>query len=80
MGASKSWNSQGLSGLKWDCFTFLLYQGTRENLMMLSFTMGRACGMHEKSNCVMMEKPEGKTLLGRPTLRWENNIRMDGMA
>jgi len=48
--------------------------------MMLSFTMGRACGMHEKSNCVMMEKPEGKTLLGRPTLRWENNIRMDGMA
>jgi len=42
--------------------------------------MGRACGMLEKSNCVMVEKPEEKTLLGRPTHRWENNIKMDGMA
>jgi len=47
---------------------------------MLSFTMGRARGMHEKSNCVMVEEPEGKTLLGRTTHRWENNIKMDGMA
>jgi hypothetical protein len=26
---------------------------------------------------VWMGKPEGKRPLGRPTLRWENNIKMD---
>jgi len=26
---------------------------------------------------VLMGKPEGKRLLGRPRLRWENNIKMD---
>jgi hypothetical protein len=48
--------------------------------MMWSFTMAGARGMHDKSNRVMVEKPEGKTLLGRPINRWENNIKMDAMA
>jgi hypothetical protein len=26
---------------------------------------------------VLVGKPEGKTLLGRPRLRWEDNIKMD---
>jgi hypothetical protein len=26
---------------------------------------------------VLVEKPEGKRPLGRPTRRWEDNIRMD---
>jgi hypothetical protein len=26
---------------------------------------------------VLVEKPEGKRLLGRPKLRWEDNIKMD---
>jgi hypothetical protein len=28
---------------------------------------------------VLVGKPEGKRPLGRPTLRWENGIRMDHM-
>ena len=39
--------------------------------------MGGACGMYEKSNCVMVEKPEGKThswedlyIDGRIILKW----------
>jgi hypothetical protein len=28
-------------------------------------------------NRVLVGKPEGKRPLGRPRLRWENNIRMD---
>jgi hypothetical protein len=47
--------------------------------MTQSFTMGGARGTHDNRNCVMVEKPEGKTLLGRPIHRWEN-IKMDGMA
>jgi hypothetical protein len=27
--------------------------------------MGGECGMYGKRNCVLVEKPEGKTLLGR---------------
>ena len=26
---------------------------------------------------VLVRKPEGKRLLGRPSCRWENNIKMD---
>jgi hypothetical protein len=35
--------------------------------------------MGKKGNAyrVFMEKPEGKTPLGRPRLRWENNIETD---
>jgi hypothetical protein len=29
------------------------------------------------TNKVSMAKPEGKALLGRPSLRWENNIKMN---
>jgi hypothetical protein len=29
------------------------------------------------TNTVLVGKPEGKTQLGRPTLRWEGNIKMD---
>jgi len=48
--------------------------------MMRSFTMGRAHSMYDKSDCVMVGKTEGKTLLGRCRHRWENDIKMDGMA
>jgi hypothetical protein len=35
--------------------------------------MGEGRGVHR----VLVGKPERKRLLGRPRLRWENNIRMD---
>jgi hypothetical protein len=35
--------------------------------------------MREKRNeyRILVEKPEGKTPLGRPRRRWEDNIKMD---
>jgi hypothetical protein len=43
--------------------------------------MGRACSMNggEKKNAykILVGKPEGKVLLGRPRRRWEDNIKMD---
>jgi hypothetical protein len=42
--------------------------------------MGRACSTHgEKRNAcrILVGKPEGKTPLGRPRCRWEDNIKMD---
>ena len=35
--------------------------------------MGEGRGMHR----VLIGKPEGKRPLGRPRLRWEDNIKMD---
>ena len=35
--------------------------------------MGEAKGVHR----VLAGKPEGKRTLGRPRLRWEDNIKMD---
>ena len=35
--------------------------------------MGEGRGVHR----VLVEKPEGKRPLGRPRLRWEDNIKMD---
>jgi hypothetical protein len=35
--------------------------------------MGEARGVHR----VLVGKPEGKRPLGRPGLRWEDNIKMD---
>ena len=35
--------------------------------------MGKDRGVHR----VLVEKPEGKRPLGRPRLRWEDNIKMD---
>jgi hypothetical protein len=35
--------------------------------------MGEDGGVHR----VLMGKPEGKRPLGRPRLRWEDNIKMD---
>ena len=35
--------------------------------------MGEGRGVYR----VLVGKPEGKRLLGRPRLRWEDNIRMD---
>jgi hypothetical protein len=42
--------------------------------------MGRACSTNgDKRNAyrILVGKPEGKRPLGRPTRRWEDNIRMD---
>jgi hypothetical protein len=42
--------------------------------------MGRACSMHgAKRNAyrILVGKPEGRSPLGRPRCRWEDNIRMD---
>ena len=42
--------------------------------------MGGACGTYGgRERCAqgLVEKPEGKTPLGRPRRRWENNFKMD---
>jgi hypothetical protein len=42
--------------------------------------MGGACstyGGRRDVYRVLMGKPEGKTLFGKPGLRWEDNIKMD---
>jgi hypothetical protein len=42
--------------------------------------IGTACNTHgEKSNAykILVGKPEGKKLLGRPRCRWVYNIKMD---
>ena len=42
--------------------------------------MGGACGPYggrERSVQGVVGKPEGKRPLGRPKIRWEDNIRMD---
>jgi len=42
--------------------------------------MGGACsayGGEEWLNRVLVGKPEGKRPLGRPRLRWEDNIKID---
>lgn len=42
--------------------------------------MGGACSAHrEDRKCVQnfVEKPKGKTLLGRPRRRWDNNVKLD---
>jgi hypothetical protein len=42
--------------------------------------MGRACSADREERGVygiLVGKPEGKRLLGRPRLRWDDNIRMD---
>jgi len=42
--------------------------------------MGGACGMYgDKRGTyrVLVRKPEEKRTLGRPILRWEDNIKMD---
>ena len=36
-------------------------------------SMGEGRGVHR----VLVRKPEGKRPLGRPRLRWNNNIKMD---
>jgi hypothetical protein len=42
--------------------------------------VGRTCGTHGEGRGVyrvLVGKPEGKRLLGRPRRRWEDNIKMD---
>jgi hypothetical protein len=42
--------------------------------------MGGAYSMYGKSRGlyrVLVGKPDGRRLLGRPKLRWEDNIKMD---
>jgi hypothetical protein len=42
--------------------------------------MGRACSTHgEKRNAyrILVRKPEEKRRLGRPSRRWEHNIKID---
>jgi hypothetical protein len=39
---------------------------------------GHVARMRDKNSYdILAEKPEGKTLLGRPRSRWEDNIKMD---
>jgi hypothetical protein len=42
--------------------------------------VGGTCGTHEGGEGVyrvLVGRPEGKRPLGRPRLRWENNIKLD---
>jgi len=42
--------------------------------------MGRACGTYGEGRSmyrVLVGKPEGRRLVGRPRHRWEDNIKMD---
>jgi hypothetical protein len=39
--------------------------------------VGRTCGMHGGGNRVFVGRPKSKRPLGRPTHRWEDNIKMD---
>jgi hypothetical protein len=41
--------------------------------------IGHVADMGEKRNAykILMGKPEGKRLLGRPRRRWENSIKVD---
>jgi hypothetical protein len=42
--------------------------------------MGGACGAYREGRGVyrvLVGKPEGKSPLGRPRCRWEDNVRMD---
>jgi hypothetical protein len=42
--------------------------------------MGRVCGAYGEGrdvHRVLVGKPEGMRPLGRPRLRWEDNIKMD---
>jgi hypothetical protein len=41
--------------------------------------MGGVCSMHGMKNAykILVERPEGKRSLGRPSYRWEDNIRTD---
>ena len=42
--------------------------------------MGGACSAYGgEERCIqdLVEKPEGKRPLGRPSRRWDNNIKMD---
>jgi hypothetical protein len=40
--------------------------------------VGRACGTHGRGEYrVFVGKPGGKRILGRPSRRWEDGIRMD---
>jgi hypothetical protein len=38
--------------------------------------MARACSIHGGEKRILVGKPEGKILLGRPRHRWEDNIRI----
>jgi len=38
--------------------------------------MGGACGEGRSVHRVLVGKPEGKSPLGRPRRRWEDNIKM----
>jgi hypothetical protein len=44
----------------------------------ISDEMGGACGAHgEGTYNILVGKPDGRRPLGRPRLRWEDNIKMD---
>jgi hypothetical protein len=42
--------------------------------------MGRACGAHGEVRVaynILVGRPEGRRLLGRPRRRWEDNIKIN---
>jgi len=50
------------------------------SLFITHHEIGRVCSMYGERICVrnvLVGKPEGKTSLGRPGLRWKANIKMD---
>jgi hypothetical protein len=54
--------------------------GPNYNDQVKEHEMGRACSMNganRNTYKLLLGKPEGKTPLGRPRLRWVDNIKMD---
>jgi hypothetical protein len=60
-----------------DHATFSLYKRNGNNQVEVD-EMSGACGTNrEKRNRLLIGKPEGRRLLGRPRRRWVDNIWMD---
>jgi len=52
---------------------FSVYKSEKNEMGWTCSTYGESRGVYR----VLMGKPEGKRPLGRPRLRWEDNIKMD---
>jgi len=79
LGASDSWNPQGLSRPVQGLLYFLPYSSPNTMPVIKSRRMKWAGARVERGGAVrvMVGKPEGKRPLGRPGRRWEDNITID---